>query len=92
MSIKTSSYIYRVLKIRIWKTIFPTTILENSTRVSVKDKRGIIVGHEILQDQFGKPITVHTIHYTHTLSHRVRRGQEFEPFDKIERVNWESKL
>ena len=69
-------------------SISPTTVLENGTNVSVGLKKGVIEAHEILRDQFDKPIVVHTVRYTEKFSHRFGNRDIYKPFTKTERVNY----
>lgn len=44
-------------------------VLPVGTKVQVQNKRGSVVKAEIKRDQFGAPITVHTVKLTHQYSH-----------------------
>lgn len=71
-------------------SIHPNDILAINTKVQVNGKRGYVVKADIEKDQFGMPITVHTIQFTEKYSHRHGNKPIYKPYTKRQQVNYAS--
>lgn len=73
-------------------SIQPTDMLPIGTQVGVGNKLGEVVDAEWKKDQFGNPISVHTIKFNKIFSHtRVQNNKKvsvYKPYNKTQTVNY----
>lgn len=70
------------------KTITPNDILENGTKVKVRNMFGHVISYEVAKDQFGGDIVVHTIEFTKKMTHRVGIKPIYKNINKISAINY----
>lgn len=68
--------------------ISPNDILPNGTAVKVQSKLGNVVSCEIKRDQFGIPISVHTVQFTQRFSHKTAGLAIYKPMNETRTVNY----